>query len=467
MQNLLVNFEKYLKSRWYLLTIISIIFIGWHVRVAGQLFGQHLFNTLAMFVIIIIWFVVAVFYENLVYGLPLVMAFSYLINSTDLNLKTFSEFWPLLITAILFIAGIIVHIVRFRRKIKVGRLTLGLTLMATASLIPFIYVKFSISVFLISLVGIFHLLEYTIFDNYSKIDTKNFIRFLYFLSWLITIQVWTRYTGYLVKNGISSFPTGVKNSWAGFGNLGWGIINDAMIHLLLLMPSHLYYIIKRPKRLAYWLGLIFIFITFLISGSRGGVMGLVISVPFYIYILIRYGNSEVRRNLAFFIILFLGGVLYAHQIVEYIWNGFVASLDNPTTGRTTLWKKAIVVFKKYPFFGGGWGAEIFRWGSDQRVIVYHSTFFHTLAIMGIYGIIGVAINWWESFIIMCRKISLEKWLILVGFISSQAYGMVDITQHAAWYMSILTLQLLAIEKPTIRTTDTYDLINLDIKYSSC
>ncbi|HQC30845.1 MAG TPA: hypothetical protein PLP51_03810, partial [Acholeplasmataceae bacterium] len=200
--------------------------------------------------IIIIWFVVAVFYENLVYGLPLVMAFSYLINSTDLNLKTFSEFLPLLITAILFIAGIIIHIVRFRRKIKVGRLTLGLALMATASLIPFIYVKFSISVFLISLVGIFHLLEYTIFDNYAKIDTKNFIRFLYFLSWLITIQVWTRYTGYLVKNGISSFPTGVKNSWAGFGNLGWGIINDAMIHLLLLMPSHLYYIIKRPKRLA-------------------------------------------------------------------------------------------------------------------------------------------------------------------------------------------------------------------------
>ncbi len=157
MQNLLVNFEKYLKSRWYLLTIISIIFIGWHIRVAGQLFGQHLFNTLAMFVIIIIWFVVAVFYENLVYGLPLVMAFSYLINSTDLNLKTFSEFLPLLITAILFIAGIIIHIVRFRRKIKVGRLTLGLTLMATASLIPFIYVKFSISVFLISLVGDFYI----------------------------------------------------------------------------------------------------------------------------------------------------------------------------------------------------------------------------------------------------------------------------------------------------------------------
>ena len=108
-----------------------------------------------------------------------------------------------------------------------------------------------------------------------------------------------------------------------------------------------------------------------------------------------------------------------------------------------------------------------NWGSDRRVIVYHSTFFHTLAIMGIYGIIAVAINWWESFIIMCRKISLEKWIILVGFISSQAYGMVDITQHAAWYMSILTLQLLALEKPTIRTTDTYDLINLDIKYSSC
>lgn len=463
MSNIKDNIEKYLKSKWYLLTIVSLVFIGWHVRVGGKLLGQHLFNTLIMILLIVIWFFVVSFYDNMAYGIPIIMGYSYLFNSTDLNLKTFSEFLPLLIAAIIFVLGIIIHVVRFRKKIKPGRLTLGLTLMALASLIPFIYVKFSFPIFILSLVGIFHLLEYTIFDNYAKIDTKHFILLLYYLSWLITLQAWTRYTGYIVKHGFSSLPNGIRDSWGKFGNFGWGVTNDVMIHLLLLLPSHLYFIIKNPKRFSYWLGLMFIMITFAISGSRGGVMGLFIAVPFYIYILIRYGNRDVRRNLILFTILFLGAIIYSGQIIKYIWDGFIASLDNPTTGRTDLWRRAIEVFKKYPLFGGGWGAETMNWGSDRRVIVYHSTFFHTLAIMGIYGIIAVAINWWESFIIMCRKISLEKWIILVGFISSQAYGMVDITQHAAWYMSILTIQLLAIEKPTVRTVATYDLINMDIK----
>ena len=167
-----------------------------------------------------------------------------------------------------------------------------------------------LSNFHLSLVGIFHLLEYTIFDNYAKIDTKHFILLLYYLSWLITLQAWTRYTGYIVKHGFSSLPNGIRDSWGKFGNFGWGVTNDVMIHLLLLLPSHLYFIIKNPKRFSYWLGLMFIMITFAISGSRGGVMGLFIAVPFYIYILIRYGNQDVRRNLILFTILFLGAIIY-------------------------------------------------------------------------------------------------------------------------------------------------------------
>ncbi|MGI6787661.1 MAG: O-antigen ligase family protein [Acholeplasmataceae bacterium] len=455
--------EKYLKSNYYLLTIISLIFIGWHVKAGPPLLGGTFFNTIVMIGLLIIWFFIVITYENMAYGIPIVLGFSYLMNSNDLNLKTLSHMLPLLIAAVFFVAGIIIHMIKFRKKLKAGRLTLGLVLMALASLIPFIYVKFTFPIFILSLVGFFHLVTYTIFDNYAQIDTKHFIRFLYYLSWLLVAQAWTRYMGYLVKNGLSSFPKGVETSWGGFGNFGWGCINDVFIHLLLLAPTHLYYMIKKPKNFAYWMGILVVAVTFLISGSRGGVMGLVIAVPFYIYILLRYGNQEVKKNLVLFIFIFVGVAISSVKIIQYILDGFIASLDNPTTGRTELWKQAIEVFKEYPLFGGGWGSKIMNWGSDQRVVVYHSTFFHTIAVMGIFGLIAVIINWWESFIIMLRKISLEKWLILVGFISSQAYGMVDITQHAAYYMSILVIQLLAIEKPTVRTTDTYDIIDFNIK----
>ena len=33
MSNIKNTIEKYLKSKWYLLTIVSLVFIGWHVRV--------------------------------------------------------------------------------------------------------------------------------------------------------------------------------------------------------------------------------------------------------------------------------------------------------------------------------------------------------------------------------------------------------------------------------------------------
>ena len=52
------------------------------------------------------------------------------------------------------------------------------------------------------------------------------------------------------------------------------------------------------------------------------------------------------------------------------------------------------------------------WGSDTRVVVYHSTIIHTLAIMGIFGMIAVIINWYIAKLV--RKINLEKWIILVG-----------------------------------------------------
>lgn len=463
MKKIIDSVEKYLKSNYYLITIVSLIFIGWHVKIGPAFLGGTFFNTLVMIILLVIWVLIISTYENMSYGIPIVLGFSYLINTNDLNLKTIAEMIPLFIAGALFISGIVIHMIRFRKKLKAGRLTLGLALMAVASLLPFLYVPFNFSIFILSLVGLYHLVSYTIFDNYAKIDLKYFYRLMYALSWLLVIEMWSRYGGYLLKNGISSFSEGVKTSWGGFNNMGWGVINDVFIHLLLLLPVHIYYIIKYPKRFSYWIGVLFIAATFLISGSRGGVMGLVISVPIYVYILIRYGNKDTKRNLIFFIVIILGLVIGSAKIIESIINGFKASLEgDPSTGRVKLWQQAIEVFKKYPIFGGGWGAETMNWGSDQRTIVYHSTFFHTIAVMGIFGLIAVIINWWESFIIMCKKISLEKWIILVGFISSQAYGMVDITQHAAFYMSLLTIQLLVIEKSSVRTTRTFDEIELNL-----
>lgn len=449
--------EQFLKSNWYFLSLLVFIFIAWHVQAGPEISGMTFFNAVGLISLLVFWFIIVSIYDNMAYGIPIILGFSYLLNSKDLNLKTFTALVPLLIGAILFVAGTVIHLIRFRRKIKVGRLTIGLSLIAAANLIPLIYVEFSFALLVLSLVGIYHLLGYTLFNNYADVDIKYFFRFIYALSWLLVIQTLSRYTGYVIANGVSSIPKGIETSWGGFNNFGWGVINDVFIHLMLMLPIHVYYIIKRPNNFWYWIGFLIIGLTFVVSGSRGGVMGLFIQIPLYIYVFIRYGNYKVRRNLALFAVIILGVLIGSVKIIEYIIDGFLKSLENdPSTGRIDLYRRAIEVWKQHPLFGGGWMAETMKWGSDRRVIVYHSTFFHTLAIMGIFGVLAVIINWYESFVIMVKRIGLEKWLILIGFIGSQAYGMIDITQHAAFYMILLVTQLSVIEKSSVRTINTFD-----------
>lgn len=460
----LEKFENFLKSKLYIAIVMVYVFLSWHIKAGPSISGMSFANAIGVIGITFMWSIVALLYKDAQYGLPLVLSFCYMLSSSDLNLKTLSEMVPILVAAIFFLIGVFGHIIRFRRKIKWGSLSLGLLLMAIASFMPFLYVDITFPLIVLSLVGVLHFLVYMYFDNYSKIDLQYFFWILYGLSWLLFFQLISRYTGYLLKHGVNSYPNGIRDSWSGFNNFGWGVINDVFIHLLMLLPVHIYYIIKKPNKFIYWAGALIIIFSFIVSGSRGGVMGLIISIPFYVYFILKYSNRQGRINLAIIGIITLGFFIAGYNVVEAIINGLKKSLEGDgSTGRFTLWKQGWETFKMYPIFGGGWGSRIMTWGSDTRVVVYHSTIIHTLAIMGIFGMIAVIINWYESLKILVRKINLEKWIILVGFISSQAYGMIDITQHAAFYMIIIIVQIMAIDKSKPKTKKVLDIEEYKLK----
>ena len=456
-KNIKDKFEKYLQSKYYIATVMVYVFISWRVKAGPTISGMTFFNAIGLMLMIFVWMIIALVYKDAQYGIPIALGFCYFLNSSDLNLKTLSEMVPILVAAIFFLIGLFGHIIRFRRKPKWGTLSLGLLLMAIASFMPFLYVDINFPLIVLSLVGLLHFLMYSYFDNFSKINLRYFFWILYGLSWLLFAQLISRYTGYLLTNGISSYPKGIETSWGGFNNFGWGVINDVFIHLMLLLPIHIYYIIKKPKNFLYWIGLLLMFFVFIVSGSRGGVMGLLISIPFYIFFIIRYGNRDAKRSLILVGVLTLGFFIASSRIIEAIIKGFLKSLEGDgSTGRFDLWRMGWETFKMYPLFGGGWASRTMKWGSDTRVIVYHSTIIHTLAVMGIFGMIAVVINWYQSLKVLIKNISLESWLILVGFISSHAYGMIDITQHAAFYMTVLVIQIMAIDKAKPVTKISFD-----------
>ena len=74
--------------------------------------------------------------------------------------------------------------------------------------------------------------------------------------------------------------------------------------------------------------------------------------------------------------------------------------------------------------------------------MYHSTLIQALAAMGIFGLLALLIHYAQIFIHSFKHPTLEKYLFLIGYLASQAHGLIDNVQYAVPY-SILIVTILA------------------------
>ena len=105
----------------------------------------------------------------------------------------------------------------------------------------------------------------------------------------------------------------MKSSWYR-GDYGWGNINDVVIHLVLMMPAQIYYIIKYPKRLYNWFFPVLSAFMIFFSASRGGYISLALSIFAYIYLLIRYGTKRIFIN-GGIAVLIISGILIKFPVL--------------------------------------------------------------------------------------------------------------------------------------------------------
>jgi O-antigen ligase len=119
--------------------------------------------------------------------------------------------------------------------------------------------------------------------------------------------------------------------------------------------------------------------------------------------------------------------------------GGLDDLDSFTSNRLTLYRHALDIYKEFPVFGGGWEAMT-DIGNPDRIQVFHSTLFHTLAVMGTFGLLGLVYYFYQTFKFLFQHRFVVKSLILIGIIVSQIHGLIDNTM----YMLIYTLATLLI-----------------------
>lgn len=429
--------EVFLQSNLFLILVNGLAFFGFISRGENQIY-----NTYVLVGFLILLSILLILFKNTIYIVPIALGIMYGYNTQNPNLNTISDLGFIYLIPAFVLSSIFIHWIRFKPKFKKGVLTKPYLWIAIAYIASIFYVNVTSTYLQLSLVGFLYLLLYQFFRQTMKTDESYMMRVLFFASLLLLAELaYNIGLGYFLENLDKPLreriSLGMKASWY-HGDFGWANINDVVIHITLLMGAQFYFIVKYPKNILYWIfPLLTGFIVF-VSASRGGYLSIALSFMLYIPYVLKKTNKWGILNMIYAFIL-VGLTLYELRLVveialEIAIQGGFEDLDSFSSSRITLYKHALDIYKEFPVFGGGWEAMI-DIGNPDRIQVFHSTLFHTLAVMGTFGLLGLFYYFYQTFKYLFTKRNLAKSLILIGIIVSQIHGLIDNTM----YMIIYTL----------------------------
>lgn len=448
--------EAFLKSNVFLIMVNGLAFFGFISRGENQIYNLYvLFSFLVILALLLIWV------ENTIYTIPIAFGIMYGYNIQNPNLNTINSFgWIYIIPIFVFIA-LVVHFIRFRPKFKQGILSKPYLWIALAYIASIFYVNITITYLQLSLVGFIYLMLYQLYRQTLKTDESYMMRILFFASLLLVAELsYNIGLGFFLENLEKPIreriSLGMKSSWF-HGDFGWANINDVVIHITLLMGAQFYFIIKHPKNILYWITPLLTGFVVFVSASRGGYLSMFLSFLIYVPYVIKKTNKWGILNMIYAFIL-VGLVLYELRLLieiayEIAIQGGLDDLDSFTSNRLTLYKHALDIYKEYPVFGGGWEAMT-DIGNPDRIQVFHSTLFHTLAVMGTFGLLGLFYYFYQTFKFLFTKRFVVKSLMLIGILVSQIHGLIDNTMYMIIY-TLATLMIFAMLETIENKTVTF------------
>ena len=300
-------------------------------------------------------------------------------------------------------------------------------------------------------VGVLTLVVYLLFTNYycppEDFDYKE--RFLYYLAVF----------GTLIAVEIFIHCYEVKYLGAKSYNMGYGNTNIVGAALLITIPAVWYFIAKAKNILPAVIGLIISYAGVYLSKSDGSFALSILCLPVMVYFTLKYTNTKRRTLLINCGLIFLATVIIALAIIYVFFDFVTPTIEYLKTfktdsGRTPLFIEATELFIKYPIFGVGLGyvnpnstfPEI-----DGHVIAllynFHSTLFHTIATMGIVGLVAYTVYYIARYKILLKNCNFYTITAYLCFTIMQCYGMVDACEfHALPLLMYCTLLLVTTEK---------------------
>ena len=367
---------------------------------------------------------------------------------------------PIIIFVAVFIVVLLIFLIKTIKengfKLKRMRSLWGLVGLAIMNVIPIFWcntIESGYEVFyFFFFADIAYLLLYVlIISSLKKVDIKLLATSMSYLAILLTFEC--IYKVYELKDTVDS----IFDLWY---YLGWGLCNEAGIMICFSIPF-IFYLMSQTKSITVLilqsLKIALSLVGVLLTTSRGAYLcafGETIILAITLIFTTKIRKQYLTYLSALIVIAIIGFLAlhnYTFPLVQKVINSvFNMGLDN--NGRVEIWESAINHFKESPLtviLGPGICCIIeirqTALGSQLSPLVFHSTFFQTLAMGGIFGMLMLLLHLFEKYRNVI-KIGLPFILSIgLGYLIVDLYGLIDNTYHMFYYMIPLVITLAAID----------------------
>lgn len=242
--------------------------------------------------------------------------------------------------------------------------------------------------------------------------------------------------------------------------MGWGLCNEAGIMICVSIPFVFYLMAKQEKIsgiIFQNLKIIIAVVGILLTTSRGSFLfGYVMIIILYIVLLFISKNGRAYQNLflIYSLIILILMVCFKNHIINFIddLSKYIFNNKLDDNGRKEIWDMAYNHWNKnwlFKILGPGITCELQERATATGVqltpLVFHSTFFQTLASSGIVGIIFLGIHFIQKYYNAYKIDKLFFVIVGIGYLIVDIYGMIDNTYHMYYYMIPLMVILAVVD----------------------
>ncbi|MGD9604943.1 MAG: O-antigen ligase family protein [Bacilli bacterium] len=441
-------FHKVVDRDLFILFYFLVCLINWtfHLRYFAIIIGLLLILLLILFNI------------NRFRIIPIVLFFI-----ASLRLESPEDYlWPALIATIIIFPVLIIDLLKKPLKLN-NPILIGMFFILIAMFFSIINSPNFIMPILGILMMIAYIFIFIYFYNKKRDYDQNDL-------WLYIAKSFT-YFGMLIlfETIIYNFEMATSSNFLSFFNwkavdLSWANTNYIAMIYLIIIPLTAFWYSRTQKHFYLIIVMLLEILALVLTISRGAYLAMLVSwLPFFIIFI-----SDIKNKIAFtqksliMINLFLI-ILLIVAIPTGLVKSFFEVLNSrglSLVGRELLYKVGLNVFLRYPLFGGGIYTSEYYLSLVGTSVYYHNFIIHTLASIGILGMIAFIYYLYQMFRQSLWKCSYNTYIFFI-ILGISVHGLFDTTFYNPLIMVILSIILpLMLEKKVIDEQNRKELTNV-------